>query len=122
MAKTKTYQLLVELPETEPKIWRRFLVEDSVTLSTLHKILQVVMGWEDKHLYQFVSSYRPVIPPTFFGNPEDLGSTDVLSDKITNLNTLLKGENDAFVYEYDLGDSWTHRIILEKIIDGDLDN
>jgi len=29
---------------------------------------------------------------------------------------LLKKEKDSLIYEYDFGDSWEHKIILEKIL------
>ena len=31
------------------------------------------------------------------------------------LSDLLQQEKDSFFYEYDFGDSWRHKIILEKI-------
>jgi hypothetical protein len=41
------------LIDSEPPIWRRIQVPDC-TLGDLHVILQVVMGWEDYHLHQFI--------------------------------------------------------------------
>jgi len=49
----QVYQIKVALLETEPPIWRRFLVPSSVTLHRLHLILQDVMGWSNYHLYRF---------------------------------------------------------------------
>jgi hypothetical protein len=39
------YQLHIRLAYIEPPIWRRILVSGQVTLFSLHRILQVVMGW-----------------------------------------------------------------------------
>ena len=47
------YQFKVTLKESHPPIWRRIQVPDC-TLGELHEVLQVVMGWEDCHLHQFV--------------------------------------------------------------------
>ena len=47
------YQFKVTLKESHPRIWRRIQVPDC-TLGELHEVLQVVMGWEDCHLHQFV--------------------------------------------------------------------
>jgi len=48
------YQLKVHLIGISPMIWRRFQVSGDSTLSDLHYILQLVMGWSDYHLNCFV--------------------------------------------------------------------
>ena len=48
------YQLKVTLDGIRPSIWRRIQVRGDITLFKLHKILQVVMGWYNCHLHQFV--------------------------------------------------------------------
>jgi hypothetical protein len=47
------YQFKVNLKESHPPIWRRFQAPDC-TLGELHEVLQIVMGWEDCHLHQFI--------------------------------------------------------------------
>jgi Plasmid pRiA4b ORF-3-like protein len=37
------------------------------------------------------------------------------------LSDLLKKEKDSILYEYDFGDSWEHKIVLEKILPVDAD-
>ncbi len=44
----------VTLKGSKPPIWIRIQVTDDITLHHLHQILQVVMGWSDYHLHQFV--------------------------------------------------------------------
>ncbi|WP_237050794.1 plasmid pRiA4b ORF-3 family protein [Microvirga ossetica] len=39
-------------------IWRRVQVPASLTLRELHGIIQVVMGWEGIHLFQFMLRAR----------------------------------------------------------------
>ena len=36
-----------------PMVWRRLVVPGSCTLHELHGVIQVAMGWEGIHLYQF---------------------------------------------------------------------
>jgi hypothetical protein len=36
-----------------PMVWRRVLVPTSFTLRELHGVIQVAMGWEGIHLYDF---------------------------------------------------------------------
>ena len=56
MSETPTpniYQLKVVLLGISPMIWRRLLVCDDSTISDLHYILQIAMGWSDDHLNRF---------------------------------------------------------------------
>ena len=46
-------QLKVRLLEISPMVWRRLLVPVETTLHELHGILQVALGWEGIHLFQF---------------------------------------------------------------------
>ncbi|MEE9345178.1 MAG: plasmid pRiA4b ORF-3 family protein, partial [Methylococcales bacterium] len=49
-----TYQLKIGLKGEKPPIWRRFLIENSATLPELHLAIQIVMGWKNCHLHQFI--------------------------------------------------------------------
>lgn len=50
---TRILQLKAVLRGIRPLIWRRFLVEDSISFEDLHRIIQTVMGWDNYHLYEF---------------------------------------------------------------------
>ena len=45
------YQIKVTLNDSKPRIWRRVLAPDTITLHQLHTILQIVMGWTNSHLH-----------------------------------------------------------------------
>jgi len=47
------YQFKMALIGITPPIWRRVQVSGDDTLAQLHRVLQVVMGWENYHLYMF---------------------------------------------------------------------
>ncbi len=102
------YQIQVVLKNSKPKIWRRILVPTDISLSDLHKIIQISMGWTNSHLHQFI------VGKLFFAPTESEleGSTDTQKIKLT---TVLKKKNDKILYEYDFGDGWLHEIILEEI-------
>lgn len=55
-------QLRISLNGIKPKIWRKFLVENSISFKKLHKIIQTVMGWEDCHLYEFCVNGERITP------------------------------------------------------------
>ncbi|MGL5636402.1 MAG: plasmid pRiA4b ORF-3 family protein [Bacteroidales bacterium] len=108
------YQLKVILTGSSPLIWRRLLVSSMIKLDELHDVVQISMGWEDYHLFQFVSdgvSYQLPDEEDFTWNDE----TTVNCQGVL-LNTLLKKPGDELIYNYDFGDDWQHQIILEKIL------
>ena len=47
-------QIKVWLIGKSPMVWRRVLVPASCTLRELHGVIQVAMGWEGLHLFQFL--------------------------------------------------------------------
>ena len=57
------YQFKVALIGITPPIWRRVQVTGNYTLAQLHRVLQVVMGWENYHLYMFRMGRRSTDRP-----------------------------------------------------------
>lgn len=112
-SKTSVYQLKVTLRNSKPPIWRRLLVLDSSTLYDLHIIIQIVMGWTDYHLHQFI------IEGQYYGVPDPDDWEPMIDERRYRLNQIVSSENYKFVYEYDFGDSWEHEIVLEKILPPD---
>lgn len=99
------YQLKITLKDIEPVIWRRFTVPSHITLDRLHDVVQIVMGWQDSHLHQFVFKKQ-----IFNEHPETISDND---ESTVRLNTLLKRNGNKLTYIYDFGDSWEHEIVLE---------
>jgi len=107
----KIYQLKITLTGSKPPIWRRVLVPSGASLSRLHDILQIAMGWTDSHLHQFEHNGRLYRIPT-----RDWDFGPVSDERRTKLNQLLRHEKDWLSYEYDFGDGWEHRVTLEKVL------
>jgi hypothetical protein len=99
----KILQFKVWLIGLSPMIWRRGQVPDSLTLRELHGVIQVAMGWEGLHLFQFALRAKR------FGSLELAArSPDVpLSELRLRLGT-------RFRYEYDLNGPWEHEVRLES--------
>ena len=109
--RVKTYQLKISLLNARPPIWRRLLVAGSTPLSVMHDLIQIAMGWTNSHLHHFIAHEQ------FYGVPDpDFGWDEVLDESRYKLSQLLKREKDSLIYEYDFGDSWRHKITLEKIL------
>ena len=109
----QVYQIKVVLLETEPPIWRRFLVPSSVTLHRLHLILQDVMGWSNYHLYRFQIGRED------YGEPHPDNEFNELyfkNSRRTKLGQIVTKKRDVFQYEYDFGDSWQHMLLVEDIL------
>ena len=108
-------QLKVELVWIKPKVWRRILVPESITLGNLHHVLQRAFSWCDCHLHEFdFGGERFGIPdPEFDWEP-------IRSEKRVQLKTALGGMT-SFKYVYDFGDHWEHRIKVERVLPGDLE-
>lgn len=70
---TAVYQLRVSLQGIEPVIWRRPQVPAEVTLTRLHHVLQVVMGWGDYHEHGFLIDGTEYGPRTMATGPTVIG-------------------------------------------------
>ena len=101
--------LRIELQYIEPLIWRRLHVAANIALPRLHSVLQVAMGWTDSHLHSFHIGDR------VYSNGEDLEELNMLAEKGHALGSLLGETIREFGYEYDFGDGWEHRIVVESI-------
>jgi hypothetical protein len=111
----KTYQLKIELEGITPPIWRRVLMPGNVSLGRLHSIIQVAMGWDNDHLHQFIIGKQVYSDPAFKLN-DSWGAPPVLNEKKTLLADIAPRAGKVLIYVYDFGDSWEHRIKVEKIL------
>jgi hypothetical protein len=106
-----TLQLHIELRGTKPKVWRRVLVPETISLAKLHLVIQAVFGWADGHLHEFdVGGER-------FGAPDPEYDTygEIRNERTTRLASALREHGVATMdYVYDFGDNWRHRIKIEK--------
>src|ERR1019366_10823135 len=95
------YQFKITLADAKPAIWRRIEVPD-LTLGELHSVLQVVMGWDDSHMHQFI------VGKTYYGQatPDDLDLEVEDEDGIRISQVFPEKKRARIVYEYDFGDSW----------------
>ena len=110
------YQLKITLRHSKPSIWRRVVVRADMQLDRLHTVIQLVMGWTNSHLHQFM------VGGAFYGVPDpdydDFG-TSMLNEKRYTVADLAPVPKKKFIYEYDFGDSWAHEILLEKVLPPD---
>ncbi|MBU0990850.1 MAG: plasmid pRiA4b ORF-3 family protein [Proteobacteria bacterium] len=104
------YQLKVMMLGISPTIWRRILIRRDSTITDLHYILQILMGWEDYYLHQFIIRGKK------YGVSREYGVWfDDESDRIF-LNDFQFRINEKFIYEYNFISNWRIQIRLEKIL------
>lgn len=115
---TKIYQLKILIKGSKPPIWRRILIEDDMTYSSLHYIIQDIFEWHNAHLYEFVARHRTYMDREFEDDLFEMESLDV--HKYT-VSEDLKNVGDKITYVYDFGDNWEHEIKLEAILEKDED-
>ena len=98
------------LQSVSPPIWRQIQVWDHYTLAQLHRVLQVVFGWESYHLYEFR------IGGKLYGDPDPDDERDLLDARRTRIRSVLSRPGARFEYLYDFGDYWQHDLLFEAIL------
>ena len=109
----KIYEMKVSLRDIEPPISRVFAISGNMGLSTLHRVLQVVMGWQDSHLHQY-----HIDDTIYTGHMEFIDefpeNREYFDENDFRVRSLLKERGDQCVYEYDFGDYWLHDLEVLK--------
>ena len=103
------WQVRIELLDVSPRVWRRVLIPEDLTLPRLNYVLQSCMGWTHSHLHAFIlGGQRFSTPDPDFAN--ELGQRD---ERRATLCKALPRESRCFDYVYDFGDNWHHVITVE---------
>ncbi len=105
----------IELTDSDPLIWREVEVPTSVTLKTLHAIIQATVGGFDCHFWEFTIAKRR------YGMPmdEDWGTGPRADASKVRLRDVLAPRKTTIDYIYDFGDGWEHRLTVTNVRVGD---
>ncbi len=131
----KAYELKISLKDAKPPIWRKVIVPSDINFMQLHNIIQVAMGWQNYHMYEFnfkeldevitndseacdeyeyfnsKANEKQLLAIGFYEHmPKTLYAKEVKIDKYLE-------KTKKFVYIYDFGDYWEHKIELVSVID-----
>lgn len=105
----------IELVGSEPTIWRQVEVPTSISLKTLHNIIQAAMGWFDCHLWEFtIAKQRYGLPMA-----GDWGAEPRADARKVRLCDVLAPRKTTIDYLYDFGDSWEHKLTVTGVRTGE---
>jgi len=114
-------QAKITIQDIEPPIWRRILLPLDLNLAQLHEVIQAAFAWTDSHLHQFIIGGLVYGAPEFNEDYQDERRTfEAAEVRLRDFNTY-HVRDPSFLYEYDFGDDWIHRIEIEGLIPRDED-
>ncbi|MES1945641.1 Plasmid pRiA4b ORF-3-like protein [Salinisphaera sp. PC39] len=109
------YRFKITLLEIKPEIWRLIEVPGTYSFWDLHVAIQDAMGWLDYHLHEFQAATRDADTPVSIGIPEDESDDRIQAGWKVPIGEHFQKPGDSALYEYDFGDGWAHKIMLESI-------
>lgn len=106
-------QFKIQLATIKPAVWRRVLVPANFSFDKFHWVIQAAFGWRGYHLYQFSPGGYGSYPT--IGIPSDDYDEEFEDSKKLKLSKIFGSPGQKFVYNYDFGDDWIHKITLESL-------
>lgn len=98
-------QLVVEIDDVAPRVARCVEVPVDIRLDDLHFVLQIVIGWQNGHPFEFR------IADKVWGLPDRDAETKPIPAEQATLGEIL-ALGDTFKYDYVLGEDWEHTVRL----------
>jgi hypothetical protein len=98
-------RLSVEIDDVTPRVMRVVEVPADIRLDDLHFVLQIAIGWQNGHPFEFRVGNK------LWGQPDrDAGIDRTPAEQSTLRDILAAG--DTFKYDYVLGEDWEHTVTL----------
>ncbi|MEL6341818.1 MAG: plasmid pRiA4b ORF-3 family protein [Myxococcota bacterium] len=100
--------LEVQIEETKPRVWRRFLLKEDATFQELHDAIQDAFGWTRTKAWEFFEKVEPDSKKITDSDEDAENSASIaLSEHFA-----WKGGSRICGYLYDTDDRWWHRVRL----------
>ena len=105
--------LRIEIDEVTPAVIRRVEVPVAMRLDDLHFVLQIAIGWQNCHPFEFR------VGSTAWGllDRDDPESSPLSAEKATLADVLALA--NTFRYDYVYGEDWGHTVALERVAAAD---
>ena len=144
MASQPIYQFYAELDDYTPKMWRRFQVMNNITMARLGYIVMTMFEMQASHLFCFevplgenyyqhmkerhkekelddLISFRAKDKITRFEVQNEMTTEfqdeDALNAANEKLPRIITQVGDKLTLQYDFGDGWEIKLVLEQIIE-----
>jgi Plasmid pRiA4b ORF-3-like protein len=106
-------RLRIEIDEVEPAVVRRVEVPVAIRLDDLHFVLQIAIGWQNCHPFEFR------VGETAWGllDRDDPASSPLAAETATLADVVTLA--DTFRYDYVYGEDWAHTVVLEGVAPAD---
>ena len=96
-----------------PPVWRRFRMDDSLSVADLHRAIQVLLGWHDDKRYRFRIQGR------YFGAARGGGPGFLEDSAAVRLSRFSFRPSERFLYEYDFIAGWQIEVRVKSRLDGE---
>jgi Plasmid pRiA4b ORF-3-like protein len=106
-------RLKVEIDDVTPRVIRRVEVPLGIRLDDLHFVLQIAIGWQNCHPFEFRAGEK-VWGLLDRDNPE---ANPLSAETATLADVLVLGR--TFRYDYVYGEDWGHTVELESVAAAD---
>ena len=116
-------RLRVQIDDVAPAVIRRVEVPVTVRLDDLHFVLQIAIGWQNCHPFEFRVGGTASGGATSINNRtktwglvdrDDPESSPISAETATLTDVLALGQ--TFRYDYVYGEDWGHTVALEAIL------
>jgi len=102
-------RLKLLLRGVHPAVWRRVKLVDSLSIADLHRVIQLLMGWDDDHLHRF-SIHGRDYGIAYVGGPSF--DEDAAAVRLAQFGFR---PTERFLYEYDFTAGWRIELRVEKV-------
>ena len=116
--KYRAFELSVTLDLKIYKAVRKIIVPASLEFERLHKVLQEIFNWRNRHLYRFTvfgSNGKPAVELVPFNEDLDYAENEILMRG--HILSEILPKHKKMLYTYDFGDRWEHEIKLVRVIE-----
>ena len=98
------------LRDVHPAVWRRVRLMGSLSIAELHRVVQLLMGWDDDHLHRFRIHGRQY-GIAYIGGPTF--AEDAAAGPLSRFGFR---PTERFLYEYDFTAGWQIEVRVERVI------
>lgn len=131
----RAVRLKINLKLEKHNVWRKLIIPLNFFFTDLHKALQIIFNWQNRHLHEFYiydekrtqelsinhpayhhDNFKPIV--------NILSPYEEILEEDKDINLFIEGEiklseylPGKMKYNYDYGDNWQHYIEVEELID-----